>query len=778
MVKAAKINISGIVQGVGFRPFIYNLAVRYNLKGYCLNTTRGVEVVVEGKEKNILKFYKDIEKYSPPLSVIDAKKIEFIKLTNFKEFKILKSRKEKEELVVISPDISMCDECRKELLDPQDRRYLYPFINCVNCGPRFTIVFDIPYDRENTTMHKFKMCEECKKEYNDYRNRRYHAEPNACFVCGPKVELYKVENSEIKKVNVKDPIEVARKLLVDGKIIAIKGLGGFHLACDATNSSVVKKLKERKKREKDKPLAIMVGNIEVCKKICNISKEEEELLLSPARPIVLVEKKNNPPVAQEVAPKNKYLGIMLPYTPLHFLLFNSKYSSSTSQLLLVMTSANTSEEPIVKDNEDAFKKLFGIVDYFLIHTRDIFSRCDDSVLRMINKKPTFIRRSRGYVPQPIKLNFKLKQILGVGAELKNTFCLTKKNYAFLSQHIGDLKNYETYKYFEHSIEQFKKFFRIKPEIIAYDMHPDYLSTKYAIDCKLSCNLQITSVQHHHAHSVSCMVENGIYDDVIGVSFDGTGYGDDGKIWGCEFLICNFKRYKRVAHLKYIKLPGGDVAVKNPYRTAISYLYNIYGEEILNIKITKKKITELFNIQDNELFAIVKMLSKNINSPYASSCGRLFDTVSSLLGICTKTNYEGQAAAELEMMATQFKNKYLKIKTYNYKIVDTVPIVIDADNIIKDIIDDMERKTNISTIAYKFHLTVANFTWEVCRRIREKTNIKKVVLSGGCFQNKILTEMIINLLTKDNFDVFTHKLVPPNDGGISLGQVVIANSLFL
>lgn len=760
------------MQGVGFRPFIYNLANYYNLSGWCLNTTCGVEVVVEGNINNIHKFFNDVEKKAPPLSIIEAKKIRFIKPKNYKAFEILKSKKEKGELILISPDVSTCSECLTELFYPPDRRYLYPFINCVNCGPRFTIIFDIPYDRKNTTMSKFKMCKNCEREYENPEDRRYHAEPNACGVCGPYIELYKSQGKppKVQKIKTKDPIKETQKLLKKGKIFAIKGLGGFHLVCDATNPNAVKKLKERKKREKDKPLAIMVKDIKEVEKICCMDKVEKEILNSQARPILLFEKKDNCPVVDEVAPKNKYLGVMLPYTPLHFLLLNPQSAIHNPQSMLVMTSANTSEEPIVKDNKEAIKKLSSIADYFLLHNREIFSRADDSVIRMINKNPVFIRRSRGYVPHPVKLNFKLKQILGVGAELKNTFCLTKNNYAFLSQHIGDLKNYETYKYFEDAIEQFKNFFRINPQVIAYDMHPEYLSTKYALQKRK--DVALVAVQHHHAHSVSCMVENGICEKVIGISFDGTGFGEDGKIWGSEFLVCNFNGYQRVAHLKYLPLPGGDAAIKNPYRIAVSYLYNIFGREILNIKIRKKRLFELFGISENEINSLLLALEKNINTPEVSSCGRLFDAVSSLIGICLRTNYEGQAAQELEWCATKYQGKTTKI--YNYKIKEEKPLIIEVDDMFREIIEDMEKIVDRSIIAYKFHLTITAFVQEVCRRIREKTNINKVVLSGGSFQNKILTEMIIKTLTRVNFEVFTHKTVPPNDGGISLGQVVIAN----
>ncbi|MBU4509741.1 carbamoyltransferase HypF, partial [bacterium] len=582
-----------------------------------------------------------------------------------------------------------------------------------------------------------------------------HAQPNACADCGPQVSLYQNK----KKLEDIDPIEEAVKLLKKGKIVAIKGLGGFHLACDAANNKAVARLRRIKNRE-TKPFALMSPDLEKINQYCEVNKKEEEWLINKSRPIVLLKKKKNNLISPLVAPNNNYLGVMLPYTPLHYLLLKDNFTA------LIMTSGNITDQPIIGDNLEALEKLDGLVDFFLSYNRDIFNRCDDSVLKIINSDNVFFRRSRGFVPHPIILDFKLKEVLALGGELKNTISFSKENYIFLSQYLGDLKSVETLEFFKESITSFKEMFKVKPEIIACDLHPDYLSTQYAEEIKVKEGLKIVKVQHHHAHIVSCMAENNVKEKVIGVAYDGTGYGDDGNIWGGEFLLCDLKKYFRVGHLKYYPLPGGDKAIVEPWRMAYSYLYSIYGPRA-------KKIDIDFNhrMDYDKLSIIEKMIDKNINSPLTSSCGRLFDAASSLIGIRDEISYEGQAAMELESFcASGIKERY------NFCICkEGEEFIIDPQEIFIDIIKDLKKRLNKKVMAAKFHNTVAEFTVDLCGKIKEDTGINEIALSGGVFQNRYLTEKIIFLLEKDDFQVYTQRKVPPNDGGISLGQAVVAGS---
>jgi hydrogenase maturation protein HypF len=595
--------IKGIVQGVGFRPFIHKLVKSYNLSGWVLNSNQGVEMDVEGKTEELNNFISDIKKKLPPLARIENIEVNQLPLVGYKGFFIKKSIvKEEDSFVLVSPDISICKDCLQELFDPHNRRFHYPFINCTNCGPRFTIIKDIPYDREKTTMSIFKMCPPCQSEYENIEDRRYHAQPNACADCGPQVSLYQNK----RKVENIDPTEEAVKLLKESKIGAIKGLGGFHLTCDATNHKAVSRLRLLKNRE-TKPFALMSPDLEKINQYCEVNKKEEEWLINRARPIVLLKKKKTNLISPLVATNNNCLGVMLPYTPLHYLLLKDNFTA------LIMTSGNIADQPIIGDNQEALEKLDGIADFFLLYNRDIFNRCDDSVVKIINNDNVFFRRSRGYVPRPITLDFKLKEVLALGGELKSTVSFSKENYVFLSQYLGDLKSVETLKFFKESIVSLKKMFRINPEIIACDLHPDYLSTQYAEEIKFKKGLRVVKVQHHHAHIVSCMAENNIKEKVIGVAYDGTGYGGDGNIWGGEFLLCDLKEYLRVGHLKYYPLPGGDKAIVEPWRMAYSYLYSIYGPRA-------KKIDIDFNrrMDYDKLSIIEKMIDKNINSPLTSS----------------------------------------------------------------------------------------------------------------------------------------------------------------
>ncbi len=750
-----QINIKGIVQGVGFRPFIYNLARRLNLSGYVLNNTTGVSIEVEGESPDLKEFINSVKTHPPPQAEIFEIQSKHTDPAGYEDFEIRESEGREERFVPISPEIATCKKCLSELFDPKDRRYRYPFLNCTNCGPRFTIIKDIPYDRKFTTMSVFPMCEECDSEYHDPVNRRFHAQPNACPACGPRLFLLDNEGEEIP---VDDVISAACKLLKEGRIIAIKGLGGYHLACDALNSDAVSKLRARKLREY-KPFAIMVKDVETAREICFINGKEEQLLSGVKRPVVLMKKRPDAPVSGEVAPDRKYFGVMLPYTPLHHLLL------AESGLILVMTSANISSEPIVFEDKEAFDRLSGITDYYVVHNREIHVRTDDSVSRVERGKDVVLRRSRGYAPHPLLMKHPFsEQILACGAELKNTFCLTKGPYAFLSHHIGDLENMETLSSFESGIEYFKRIFNIEPTLVAYDLHPEYLSTKYAHSLK---NIRKAGVQHHHAHIVSCMSDNDLEGEIIGVSFDGTGYGLDGKIWGGEFLICDHGNFQRAAHFEYFQLNGGEKAIKEPWRIAASFLYKIYGDDMMDLNMDFVK--EL----DRDKWHILKqMIVKGTNSPLTSSAGRIFDAVSALLGIRKEIYYEGQAAIELEMKADSTdKGGY----EFAYREIDGKTEIL-IDPLIKEIVSDLEKGVWAETISARFHNTIAGIISDMCLKIKNQTGLGRVALSGGVFQNSLLMEKTFNLLERSGLKVYTHHRVPTNDGGISLGQAVIAGEL--
>ncbi len=758
------ISVRGVVQGVGFRPFVYGLATKYNLKGCVYNTSGDVQIEVEGKTEAIKQFQLELKTKPPPLAHIENITTTYHPPTGYKNFEIRRSITEEGKYQLISPDIATCQTCLNELLNPKNRRYRYPFTNCTNCGPRFTIIESMPYDRPKTTMRHFQMCPQCQTEYNNPLDRRFHAQPNACPKCGPQVKLVGAQGKEVTAEKIKQPhsdtIALASQLLKEGKIIAIKGLGGFLLACDASNEAAVKTLRQRKRRSY-KPFAIMVSNMDEVKRHCYVSLEEEKLLTSPQSPIVLMKWRSDSSVSREVAPYLQYLGVMLPYTPLHHVLLRD------TQLPLVMTSGNLSEEPIAKDNDEALRRLSGIADYFLIHNRDIYSRYDDSVAIVENGRQQLVRRARSYAPYPITLPFKTKQVLGCGAEMKNTFCLTKDSYAFLSQHIGDLENWETMEHFVSTISLYKKLFYIKPEIIACDFHPDYLSTKYAQELSES-GVGLIPVQHHHAHIASCMADNGIKKPVIGITFDGTGLGSDGHIWGGEFLVADYQGFNRMGHLEYLPLPGGDAAVKRPYRTAISYILSLLGESALNRLAFKGRINDV------EVDIIKRQIEARLNSPLNSSMGRLFDAVSALIGTRNKIDYEGQAAVELEMAAYS-ENCADNKESYPYCIIEDKGVrVVKLAALLSAVIGDLSQGTSQGRISIRFHNTIAQLTNEMCQVIANQTGIKQVALSGGVFQNRLLLRKIISLLENNGFQVFTHKQAPCNDGGISLGQAVIAN----
>ncbi|MBN1693539.1 MAG: carbamoyltransferase HypF [Dehalococcoidales bacterium] len=756
-ISLARISVRGVVQGVGFRPFVYQMASRHNLRGWVCNTSEDVKIEVEGDAKSIEGFTKDLREQAPPLAHIEGMTVTDGPAVNYDKFEILRSVAEEGKYQLVSPDIATCPDCLKEIFNPADRRYRYPFTNCTNCGPRFTIIKDIPYDRPNTTMKSFRMCPECRKEYENPLNRRFHAQPNACPVCGPQLELRLAQGT---RVECEDIIKKASELLKKGQIIGVKGLGGFLLACDATSEKAVNRLRQRKKRP-GKPLAVMVAGMDEVRQHCEVDADEEQLLLSPGSPIVLMKWKKDSNITRATAPGLTYLGVMLPYTPLHHLLLRE------TGLPLVMTSGNLSEEPIAKDNDEAIKRLNHIVDYFLMHNRDIYARYDDSVMLVEQGLPRFVRRARGYAPYPVRLPFKSKQILACGAEEKNTFCLTRDNYAFVSQHIGDMENLETLEHYVNTIGLYEKLFRIKPEIIAHDMHPEYLPTKYARELAEKEKIKLVPVQHHHAHIASCLADNGVKGPVIGVSLDGTGYGTDGNIWGGEFMVADFKKFERLAHLEYLPLAGGAQAIRKPYRTAIGYL--------LGLGISLDKNLPMFKyLNENELEIIKEQVSKGINAPLTSSMGRLFDAVAALTGVRGIIEYEAQAAIDLEMLAYIAPDE---TGAYPFKLEEQGGMsVIKLRDLLVSVIADVLKKTPEAVIAARFHNTVAQMILETCEAISAKTDLKKVALSGGVFQNRLLVRKTLPLLESAGLEVYTHRQVPCNDGGISLGQVVIANSM--
>jgi len=756
--KLAKISVYGVVQGVGFRPFVYRLAQEHNLKGWVRNTSGNVEIEVEGDEETLEDFLANLETKAPPMAHIEKVKVTFHPPNGYTEFQIRKSLSQDEKYQLVSPDIATCEDCRREIFSPIDRRFHYPFTNCTNCGPRFTIIEDIPYDRPKTTMRKFKMCPQCQQEYDAPLDRRFHAQPNACPKCGPSLELVDGNGSPIK---CNDALKTTGDLLKAGKILALRGLGGFQLTCDATNQNAVNLLRTRKRRP-SKPLAVMMATLADIAKHCLVSLEESKLLQSPQCPIVLLRwKHSSSNICLAVAPHIKYLGVMLPYTPLHHLLLRE------TGLPLVMTSGNLSEEPIAKDNDEALRRLRGIADYFLLHNRDIYARYDDSVY-MVEGMPQAIRRARGYAPYPIFLPFQSKQILACGAEEKNTFCLTKDEHAFISQHIGDIENEETLEHFDNTIKLYVKLFRIMPEAIAYDMHPEYLSTKYALQAGTEQNLRLIPVQHHHAHIVSCLIENKAEGPVIGVALDGTGYGSDGTIWGGEFLLADWRNFKRAGHLEYVPLPGGAAAIRKPYRMALSYLYSLLGEGF------PLKDLPFERLNPTELEIIKQQLKRRVNCPLTSSAGRLFDAVSALCGVREEIDYEAQAAIELEMLA-QDKAGESERRVYPFSIVEHQGVkVLKLGEVISMVVQDVRNHISTPIISLRFHNTVAKIISEMCRLIARETGINQVALSGGVFQNRLLLKLATTSLQREGFSVLTHHLVPCNDGGISLGQAVIAH----
>lgn len=762
------IKIQGIVQGVGFRPHIFRLAQELKLKGCVNNTCSGVTIEIEGEEKLITQFINNIKHIHPPLSNISSIKLEEGTIKNYIDFTIQKSEKKVNNITLISPDISICSHCLHDINNKDNIRYKYPFTTCTNCGPRFSIIKTIPYDRENTTMNSFKMCAACSSEYKNPYNRRFHAETIACAKCGPRLFLTDNKN---RKINTSDPIQFTIDKLKAGNIFVIKGLCGFHLVCDGENKSAIALLRTRKNRP-DKPFAVMMKDMETIRKYCLVNTLEEKMLTGSIKPIVILKQKISCALPDIIAPYQNTLGTMLPYTPLHSLLFTSGIK------VLIMTSANLSSFPLEYKNDAAINKLADITDYFLMHNRTIETALDDSVVKYAAGKIRVIRRARGFVPVPVSFKSNLN-IFACGADMKNTFSFTMDNYIFTSQYNGDLQNLETMQRYENNIQHFKNLYNFSAENIVYDLHPTYYSTAYAND-KIYADAKKICVQHHHAHIVSCMTENNIHSKVIGIAYDGTGYGTDDTIWGGEFLLCYYRNFIRLGHISCVKMPGGDLAVKEPWRMAIAYIFAAYEYQIKSlqaenqIESLKTKyyslIKKLYNENGLMLF---KLLETGLKCCNTSSIGRLFDAASSIIGIRQTITYEGQASIELEAILNSSN-----VDFYNYDIEadGCRKYIINTSPIILGLIEDKALNLSKEIMSAKFHNTVVNFTVDMCKIIRSTTNISKIVLSGGVFQNSYILENIIIKLENLNFDVFSHENYPCNDGSISLGQVVIANAI--
>ena len=735
---ARRVEVGGIVQGVGFRPWVWTLATERGLRGWVRNSSSGVEIEVEGEASSLEAFIGALRGGGPPLARIEEVVVRAIEPAGRRGFSILESRTAPGEFVPISPDIATCEACLAEMRDPADRRHRYPVINCTNCGPRFTIVRDIPYDRPNTTMAAFVMCPRCRAEYEDPANRRYHAQPVACPDCGPVLRL---EVGGAVVASREEALEAARG----------------RLACDAGNAEAVSRLREGKRRE-GKPFALMARSVEAIERDAVIDDAARDLLRSRERPVVLLKRRPESTIAGGVAPGRDRLGFMLPYTPLHDLLLAPEPGYPDA---LVMTSANLSDEPIAYIDDEAKRRLDRIADAFLLHDRPIHMRTDDSVVARFRAGPSFFRRARGYAPAPLRLPFGGPCILATGGELKNAFCLTRDDRAFVSHHIGDLMHEEARRSFEEGVEHFERIFRIRPEALVCDLHPDYAGTRYAVERAQRETLCLYTAQHQHAHIASCMAEHGLDLDarVIGVSLDGTGYGDDGAIWGGEFLVAGYARYERAAHLRYAPLPGGDAATRRPYRTALSWLREAGVDWSDDLPPVREATSE-------ELDVLTGQLRVGINTPPTSSAGRLFDAFASLLGVCHRITYEAQAAAELEALASAAGGD---AGGYRFEIAGGE---IDPSAAVREAADDVRRGEQAPTMALRFHRGFASVVCEMCSGIRERTGLDTVALSGGVWQNMLLLDDCTATLERDGFRVLTHRQVPANDGGLSLGQAAI------
>jgi hydrogenase maturation protein HypF len=754
-----RLTIRGIVQGVGFRPYIYNLALRHHLAGHVLNTGTGVTVEIEGAPLALRAFLQALPREAPPLASITECHAASIPACDDREFVILASHPAEGAFALVPSDVCVCDDCLADTLDPANRRYQYPFTNCTHCGPRYSIILDIPYDRPLTTMAGFAMCPDCRREYQDPSNRRFHAQPNACPVCGPQLALAPPVPG-IATGDTRAILTHAAQRLLAGDIVAIKALGGYQLACDARNQAAVTTLRTRKHRS-EKPLAIMVPDIATAERLCLVSPRERATLLSPERPIVLLLSQPGSPLASAVSPDNPTTGVMLPSTPLHALLFLALQNLTAESVPLVMTSGNLSEEPIAVDNDDAATRLAPLADLFLHHNRPIHTRVDDSVVRSLDDATLPIRRARGYAPQPIPLNLGDAQILACGAQQKNTLCLTKSGFALPSQHIGDLENYETLAFFEQTYDRMRRLFHVTPQAIAHDLHPGYISTQWALR---QPDLPRIPVQHHHAHIAACMAEHNLRDRVIGVAWDGTGLGSDTTIWGGEFLLATLAAFERPAHFRPTLLPGGDTAVRQPWRIARSYLLDAFDGH-------PPALPSLAQLPADRLRVVDAMIRQRLNTIPTTSAGRLFDAVAAIIGLHNTVSYEGQAAIALETIAASAN--LASTPPYEFRLATGSTLQLDFRPTIRALVEDVLHATPQPLMAARFHATLIAAITHACQQIRRTTGVNQVCLSGGCFQNLLLLRGSRNALQSAGFEVYFPQLLPANDGGIAVGQAAVA-----
>ncbi|MFH2122135.1 MAG: carbamoyltransferase HypF [Pseudomonadota bacterium] len=756
-----ELTVQGTVQGVGFRPFVYRLARSFKIGGSIANTSRGVVIQAEGSATDLDNFLQALSEEAPPLARISSISQKRLPITDRHVFTILTSSSEHSSQTIIPADIALCDDCRKELLDPTDRRYRYPFINCTNCGPRFTIVSSIPYDRPGTSMHSFPMCRNCQAEYDDPENRRFHAQPNACPQCGPQISWH-ASSGEI--LDCHDPVTETIRVLNNGSIVAIRGMGGFHLVVDAGSEPAVALLRKRKQR-RSKPLAIMVADLEAADRICHLSPMASETLSSPAHPIVLLPGKKTGSLAANLAPGMGEIGIMLPYTPLHHLLF----ATPDCPQALVMTSGNRNGEPLCTDNNEAIARLGDIADFFLLHNREIVTRIDDSVIRIMQGHPRLLRRARGYVPNPMPLPQSLPPLLACGSGLKNTFCLVRDDMAFLSQHIGDLANLESLAFFQESIYHLQELLETRPQLVVCDLHPDYLSSRHGQELERELGLPRILVQHHHAHAVAVMAEHGLQDKVLAIILDGTGLGPDGTIWGGEILEVTRTDCIRCGCLAPLPLPGGDAAAEQPWRMGLAALYHSFGEAGLQ---PSRLPAALLGVAEEKRTAVLAMMQNGFNSPLTSSCGRLFDAIAAMLGIRLDSDFEGQAAMEVENIARQWQGTDEDRQKAEEPGAENGLFIIDSGPFIRKMLHDQESGKSTAELAMGFHSWLIDSLVITIRKLAATSDIRTVVLSGGCLQNRIIMEGLFQALEQDGFQVFTGQEVPVNDGGISLGQAVI------
>ncbi len=752
-MRSLRIQVSGIVQGVGFRPFVYRIANDYGISGRVSNNTQGVDILANGDGDSLFLFLKALKDEAPAAALVERVNVTSADEIATGPFEIAPSDAEGSKQVLISPDLATCDDCVRELFDAADRRHRYPFINCTNCGPRFTIIRDTPYDRPLTSMSPFEMCAECAAEYADPSDRRFHAQPNACPACGPRAWLVDRKGARIQG----EAASEAARLLSEGGIVAIKGLGGFHLACDATDDEAVARLRERKRRY-GKPLAVMVSDVGEARAICQVSEEEERLLASPRRPIVLLEELEGSPLSREVAGGLDRQGVFLPYTPLHHLVL------AGAGRPLVMTSGNISNEPIAIENDEAMKRLGDIADHFLLHDRDILVRYDDSVSRVFRGAEYPVRRARGYAPYPIRITPPADvQVLALGAELKNTFCVLRGEQAFMGQHIGDMESEGEVEHFEEALAAVLRLFSLEPEVVAHDLHPDYLTTQMAPEF----GLPMVGVQHHHAHIVSCLADNAASGEVIGVAWDGTGYGTDGTVWGGEFLVCDETSFRRAAHLYRYPMPGADACIYRLYRMVYGVMSELFEDE----ETAMERLRARFDIDDAEAASLVFQVKNKVNTPITSSAGRLFDVAAALAGLRGEASYDGQAACELEAVARDIREYYNFILDRSAE-----PWVVDTRPVFREMLIDIDSGKAPAEVAGKFHATMALAIIETCEAIADATGLGRVALSGGVFQNEMLATWAVDGLTSSGLAVMVHGRVPCNDGGVSLGQAVVAARL--